>query len=436
MKLLWKLNCFLLIIVIFISLVNTTKHKISEKASEQNKNHLKEKENKFDLNEFYKLEETKYQDIDKYLDKDNTQKLTESLDELNNYNNFMEKNLTEQKPNIEQDTLTKKFYKKNKKNLKKLNSKSSITKITKKPVPNATFNLEKNPHFPNSPAEIASNTKYSKCEFKSGFLYLVKNSEKLSKNPLRINAIPVYVEMNMKDISFQMGVMQKSAFNQVDLEKILRINKKFSNSFCFEIVENEIIQKTLAKIPVTLCAKDYSTMVSWVSAIQQFKNCLNRISDKNSQQENKTLIDFENINKLLKDNHTYPGKIPQEIKKIYYQKSSPYIKSTKKSESEMRITKQLKSIVETLEKGSLQKNKMRRRMNSKLKNAENMAKDLRMKQILINSILEKRINNEKEKEDQIKNNEHKQREVQLLRAVQQRIRQYKVINIYLYLYLI
>ena len=83
--------------------------------------------------------------------------------------------------------------------------------------------------------------------------------------------------------------------------KLITTSKKFSNSFCFEIVENEIFQKTLAKIPVTLCAKDYSTMVSWVSAIQQFKNCLNRISDKNSQQENKTLIDFDDLNGYVKD---------------------------------------------------------------------------------------------------------------------------------------
>jgi len=425
MKLLWKLNCLLIILVIIISLVYTTKHKNTVKSLEKNRNYSKEKAtSKLDFENFERAEVSKYDDIDNFLDNSNTKKLNDSLDDLNTYNSFVEKNSVEQKKPKEQENLAKKFYNKNK-NLKISNGKNK-NKVIKK-IQTAKFNLEKNSHFPKTEAEIKENTKYSKCNLKSGFLYLVKNSDKLGKNPLFINAIPIYVEMNMNGISFQMGVMQKSSFNQVSLVNILKITQKFSNSFCFEIIENEVIQKSLAKIPVTLCAKDYQTMISWVSAIQQFKNCLNKFSDKYSNQENKTLIDFEKINKLLKDSHSKDGKVPKEIKKMYYQKSSPYIKSQARSETEQIISKQLKGIVNTLEEGSIMKNRMRRTMGSKLKKAENMAKDLRMKQVLINRILERRLYNEKE--DEIKNKEHKQREVQLLRAVQQRIRQYKVIMI-------
>jgi len=78
-------------------------------------------------------------------------------------------------------------------------------------------------------------------------LYLVKNPNKLGQIPLTIKTIPVYINLTINSLSIQMGPSLKTVFNNIKVKNILRVTKKFKNAFCFEIVEDKIIEKTFAK---------------------------------------------------------------------------------------------------------------------------------------------------------------------------------------------
>jgi len=205
-------------------------------------------------------------------------------------------------------------------------------------------------------------------------------------------------------------------FSHVKTKNILKVTKKFKNANCFEVVEDEISEKSLAQTPVVLCAADYKNMMLWVKALQEFKDCL--YNDRNHG--DRTLMDFNRINTLIK---APKAKAKKAFNPLYYQNSPPVKK--KKSKVEYVMQRQLAKIVGLMEKGYINKQKLTRKMNTKLKSAKKIEYDIRSKQNLISKILDRRHHKENQMVQKIRSKVHKKREMQLLKAVKSRIKQYK-----------
>jgi len=270
---------------------------------------------------------------------------------------------------------------------------------------------------------LAKGEKYFRCNEKKGYLYLSRNVFPSLNKPLLIKVVTVYAYLTKGAFTLAMGPEEKSLFYSINLGNILKITQRYSNSYCFDMIENSVYQKSLTKGPVTLCSKTQKQMEEWINAIQEFKECnISVYTDPKSQ--NKVLVDFEKVNQLLKNREKNDKNT--ETKKLYYKKESPYIPNPKRIERENKISKTLNQIIQTIESGNIAQNQVRRRMVSKVKRAEQFAYDIRRKQELINSMMQKRLMKEKDREAKLISIEHRARELQLLKAVQQRIRQYKV----------
>jgi hypothetical protein len=347
-----------------------------------------------------------------------------------NKNDIEKKMYSDDESNDSEDSKIRKIYKLKDRQHKDehINEINMIekTKPNSKKVIQAQLIPQKNPFYPKSKSLIALNTNASYCKYRRGFLQLVKNPEKLGPNPFAIKTVPVYVDLNQSFLYLRMGLSPRTLFSQTRVEKILRIAEKFKNANCFEIVKDDIDEKTLAKSPFTLCADNKIIMMQWVRAIQEFKECSYNVDSKNDGSE--TLMDFKRINTLAKLSplNSSLSRDKEQLKPLFY-KTLPVKNKSKSKQVEVTMKNQLEKIVELLEEGSQNKQRLTRKIDTKLKSAEKIEEDIRMKKNIINGIISKRESIEQEKENKIRTDVHKKREMQLLKAVRSRIQQYKVI---------
>merc|ERR1712032_1309371 len=230
-----------------------------------------------------------------------------------------------------------------------------------------------------------------------------------------IKTIPVYISLTMNYLKVQMGLNLKTVFDTIHVKNILRIQKKFKNAYCFEIVEDKVIEKTLTKSPVVLCASTSKSLMNWVKILQEFKDCLYNMRHSYGE---RTLMDFHRVNRLIKPPI---AKKKKEFDPYYYQNSP----AVKKKKPEYVMKKQLAKIVGLLEKGKINNGNKKRKMKDKLKKAKRIEYDIRIKKDAINKIMDRRSTRERDNADKYRNHIQKKREVQLLRAVKSRINQYK-----------
>jgi hypothetical protein len=453
-----KLNSILIIIMILFSYIysskNKSKSKNLNKFTSQNKNDSEDllnsdskSEKEDDLYKFFNKETERERetntDIEKETKKNNNFNVKNNIKRSNKY---IKKNKRQnQIKNLyknEMNMLETSFKKKNKRALKA--KKNYPQAKLNKNYPKAKLFSQYNPYYPVKKSIIAENTRESYCKYKTGFLHLVKHPKNLGPFPLSLRTIPIYVSLTMDNFKLQMGPESKTLFNIVKIENVLRITKIFSNANCFEIVEDNVLENTLAKIPITLCAGNYNIMFSWVKAIQQFKNCIYNTKSSLNNDQDETVLDFHNINTILKTKNPrpkYSNSKSNALDQLIYssQNSGSSIKNKSryrniieetvniaKDSSEHVMEKELGNIVNLLEKGDVNKKMIERKMDTKLKSAGKIEYDIRKKKHMIENILEKREKAEKDKENQIRNEVHKKREIQLLKAVKSRIRQYKV----------
>merc|ERR1711957_24657 len=295
---------------------------------------------------------------------------------------------------------------KEKRKATKKNSKGK--KNSKKSKPKKTYPPTKlisqfNPYYPKKKAMIIRNTSASYCKFKRGFLYLVKNSKKLGTTPLQIHVVPVYVSLSMFAFKIQMGLSGKTLFSTVKTKNILKITKKFKNANCFEVVEDEVSETSLTQSPVVLCAASSKNMMGWVKALQEFKDCLYN----NKYDGSRTLLDFNRINTLIK-----APKAKVAAKKVFnplYYQNSPIKKKKVVKKVEYVMKRQLAKIVGLMERGRMNKQRLTRKMNTKLKSAKKIEYDIRSKQNLITKIMDKRQSKEKNIVNKIRVKVHKKK---------------------------
>jgi len=285
--------------------------------------------------------------------------------------------------------------------------------------PNKTSSNMKVNYLPNENIDLSSIEKFEthkKCNKRTGLVYLLKNSEKL---PHELDLLPVYGNLNLDKFKFSLNEQEKSVFFSINLIDILRISQKeiLKNQNCFNILLNHVDSQTLLKGPITLCFKSNYTMDSWMKTILEFKQCLYDIS--NGPKENKVLVDFGKVNKLLKDKNDAAN---VNGKDLYYDNTNKAIvKNDATSQKENQIKNIMHKIVQTITTGNIQTNLIKRKMANRLKRTKKAAEELQKKEELVRDIVNKRLEKEQEKKNEMVNVEHKNKEIQLLKAVKDRI---------------
>lgn len=270
----------------------------------------------------------------------------------------------------------------------------------------------KNPHI-NLKKNYES---YKKCKVKTGLIYLLRHPEKL---PLEINLQPIFGKLSIDKFNFYLNDLAKSKFYQINLINILRISYTpiLEINNCFNLILNTIDSDKLLKGPLSLCFKSKSKKNEWMKSINEFKEC--QIDSANGKKENKVLIDFRKVNKLIKDPIIRPEA------KLLYDNANKVVIKKRSNRKEYVIKKMMKKIVSSITNGSIQNRLIKRKMQNQLKKTRKAAKSMRKKEDLIKKIVKKRINLENKKKSQLKKLEAKNKEIQLLKAVKSRIIQLK-----------
>merc|ERR1711957_1055490 len=262
-----------------------------------------------------------------------------NLKEIKNFKNFLE---------ISSDKTKKP---KAKKGGKKGKSSTKIKYITNKHI-----NTKKNYET------------YSKCKVRTGLIYLLRNSEKL---PMELTLQPIFGRINLNTFNFYLNDMAKTKFYSIKLLDILKLsqNPKLTIHNCFNIILNQIDAKKLLKGPMSICFKNNKKMKDWMKTISEFKEC--QIDTSNGKKQNKVLIDFGKVNKLIKN----PKKVPE--KKLYYDNSNKVVvKRSKNAHKEAQVKKLMKKIVSSITTGSIQANSIKRKMKNELKKNRKRAKNM------------------------------------------------------------
>jgi len=279
----------------------------------------------------------------------------------------------------------------------------------KKPSKKITkIKLEKNPDLNENREEIEKHTVNRECDVKSGVLALIKSFDKDL-----IVATPIYAHLTKEKLSTYLSFDSSKLIKEIsiqDVTKIVQI-KKLKNTFCFNIY--------YATDSVALCAPSLNEMKGWVYSFDAFKKC-------------KTQSDlvFSNLNSKSKQSKQNEPTSISKNDNLFYENLIP--KNEDKVEAEKIINKELDSIQKIIITSNLEEKKIRRELIAKLKNAQNFESEIKQKEIVLKDIIKKEEQAEKEKETKLISIQSKNKELEILKAVKDKIREMKV-EFYLFL---
>lgn len=334
---------------------------------------------------------------------------------------FQEEN-TEKNKIKEANILEDKYISMLQKKKEKLNKKSQI-KIKKIKIPQTKYIIMKNLHIPKSLEKLKQGEAYKKCFEKTGYIFLAKKILPSKNFPTKIKVIPIFLILTRRTLNFMIGPKEKTMFNTINLDNIQKITQRYSNSFCFDIVENDIIQKSLSKGPISICAKNKKHMLNWITAIQEFKEC--GVNVTKNKMHNRVLVDFDKVNALLK-----PRKgLSKEFLALFYKNGKSYKTTNKKGKFD--ATKIITKITDMINGSEINERQLDRKMSSRIKKAEKFALDVKQKNDYLDSLLLKKQMREKNEEQKFIKKEGEAKELRLLKAVLDRIKAYKVYNLFI-----
>lgn len=273
-------------------------------------------------------------------------------------------------------------------------------------------------------------TIFQKCNKKTGYLNLVKD---LSKLPMELGVTPIFVSMSLSSFNlFLSPGNDKTLFDTVKLKNILWISQQrmLTGLNCFELVHGDVMKDSseLQKQSITLCAKDESEMKQWIDAVGAFKEC--QVNVKNIDNNRVVLADFQKVNVLLKESLGKGGiggpiTAANPYSSLYYNNNPTMIDGANKIQKNTAIKSEITKIVDFIKEGSIQQRIVARKMQTQLKEAKKFSEEVHQKQEIIKKILEKRVEKEKIRKQMMMKNEEKHKELELLKAVENRIMQMK-----------
>ena len=253
--------------------------------------------------------------------------------------------------------------------------KKSKGKGKKKLNTGITFIHLKNTKITESPEFIG----YAKCQFKHGFLEILKNENETGK---KVQLEMSRVELSPESLKMFTTMDENSLFTTIKLDSILKISQvgQFKGTGCFDIILNQafISEKFLQKRRITICAKDRVQMGKWVHSLFEFKECSYDLIHKNS----KIVLDFNELNKIKKDDLDLGG--------LYYDNANKVHKNKLQDDKTHVITKTVNNLINTIPMRNFEQAKVARSLDDQLRQAQAFTRKMERKHEMIDRILQKK----------------------------------------------
>jgi chemotaxis protein histidine kinase CheA len=233
------------------------------------------------------------------------------------------------------------------------------------------------------------------------------------------------------------------------LEDIAYITQKYNGVSCFDIIlqdhPNSNTKTILNSSHLSFCS---DLMKDWVKAIRQFKECSLK---KTNKSDGKILVDFQKVNEILKSKNkpkplsqmsgeslrkgnnkidkgtqkSQPNSQSDELNPLYYNNERINNSTPVQKAEENKVNREVNRILQTIKERSLAEKQVKRQMESKLKEASEIAKELEKKNEILKKEQLRKEEEEKKKLLAQTENKKKSDEIKLLKAVTQRLEDIK-----------
>jgi hypothetical protein len=330
-------------------------------------------------------------------------------------------------------------------NLTLPNSPSNEKKVT--PAINFKVTLLPNKTFQHDDTNIVNKiTKFEKCKLKSGIINFLKSGDN-SKQMLSVT--PIHIRITDEEISLYHNEKLVSLFTSIKLNEISHITQTYANTPCFNIVKSKIIKDesneyTIKRTKIPLCGENKENSKEWMRTIQEFKFCsLN--SNFNTKSSTKIIVDFEKVNELAesmkKSTPVSQGASPiinlnisnkskqtsnSPLKELFYDNSNNSNHKSQIQEAEHhQLQKEVKNILSTIKQGAIAEDQEKRKLNSQLKEAKQITKEIEKKKEFMKKSIENKSLLEQKKINIINTHQKKNNEILLLKAVTQKLKSLK-----------
>jgi hypothetical protein len=267
---------------------------------------------------------------------------------------------------------------------------------------------------------------YAKCQKKTGILNLIKGQSKL---PFVLNLLPTYVHLGLSTFNIYKTTNSNTLISTIKIVDIERVNqRKLLTKFnCFDLILADNANLRLKDDDlITLCAKNKTEMENWIHAFLEFKECQVNIRHLNNADQ--VMLDYKKVDELLKTTNVPKALISPE-KKIsdlrYDSTNNAYKKAPEVMYRQAKVRKIVENIMDSMKKGNIMNDKIKRELRDKLKKARKFRQDVGKKQGDIEELVAQRVNLERKKQIVNVGKKQKKKELALLKAVEQRMAQLK-----------
>jgi hypothetical protein len=280
-------------------------------------------------------------------------------------------------------------------------------------------------HGENEKLNLSSEFKTSqKCEFKNGFLNII--DKEIGR---RIQTKKVRVTLTKESLKMFSTMDENSLVATIHLDNIHKISqdKRFFQTNCFDLVTNlaDSMQKVLHMSRLTFCTEKTSEMSEWMHFILELKEC--KVNEKNKN--SKVLLDFNEINKI-KNSQEKSINGSEEDLGLWYDNTGRTSLNNALNVKDRIIHQTVKNLIKNMQTHQIEENKIKRTLNDQLKEARHFTREIENKNESVKDIINKKI--EKQIDINLKNVNIKaaDKEVQLIKAMAEKIKDMKVLFIY------
>ena len=270
-----------------------------------------------------------------------------------------------------------------------------------------------------SPKIIKKSFFYKKCVIKTGFLNIIQSRPNPPSN-LTIKVMPIFLKLTHENLILYQSPKSKKPLSTFSLVNILRIDQHYYNTNCLDIITTRIPKKKseLSQGILTLCADSFAIKSDWVLKILEFKQCK---FSKNEEDQNKLiLVDFDNINKAkLKNinNHYTLGH-------LFY--NNNFRRKKNSSSKHTKIKKTFKMIQQSIIRGNLATQNIRRQYLGRLRKARNFSQTVSDRTRVLKDNYARKMMMEKDRESSMLRIMHNKKQYKMISSAMTTIEEFKV----------
>lgn len=287
-----------------------------------------------------------------------------------------------------------------------------------------------------SPDQLQEITKRKKCKVKSGLIYMLEKSNNYDSE---LKVVLVYLNADLKKIRLYQSTDPASKFHVIKQSDFIKIGQKYKTTTCFEIVSRSdpdpenFEDDKMKRGELTLCTLNVKAEHDWVRDLVRMKEC--------SEKADNLLADFVSVNqaysKLAKKKSKGSKKSPILTAPLFYSTNNGVYEEFEplhdtigdKLKAEVKFSpvgNVLQHIHETVKNATLQEEGIKKELVEKLVEAKDTANQIEKKKEIMQNLIESRWSVEKEKQEELLKNEHEERQVEILKKVEDDIKSLKV----------